>query len=187
MGQIGLAVHRFRTEALAIASCVVAWASKHGYSVVAEETDLGLLQPAGVAAGRLSSSDVVVSIGGDGTVLRTVRALQGAVVPIIGVNLGQLGCLADLEPAEIEQALTTWHSGSAGMGYRHDDRMLLSASLHADNGESTTVGERGFFALNEVVVEKQEAGHTIRVLVEIDGSSFTTYVGGGVSVATPAG
>ena len=182
MKRLGLAVHRFRDEAITIASEVASWASSHGFSVVADETDLGISSGRTIESGSLADCDVVVSIGGDGTVLRSVRALQGSPVPIVGVNLGQLGYLADVEPSEVVAALNVWHSGTEGQQFWYDDRMLLAATFKSGSQLLSDI-----VALNEVVIEKQEAGHTVRVLVEIDGSPFTTYVADGVIVATPTG
>jgi NAD+ kinase len=121
-----------------------------------------------------SEADLAVSLGGDGTMLRTVELLGGAPVPILGVNVGQLGYLTAIEPDELEAALDRWAAGH----FEVEERMLLEVRVPG--------GER-LLALNEAVVEKREASHTVRLAVAIAGSPFTTYVADGLIVATPTG
>ncbi|MEY3148576.1 MAG: hypothetical protein RL688_1795 [Actinomycetota bacterium] len=101
MSRLGLAVHRFRPDALEVAGRVIGWASANGYEVVADESDLASLRSTSVTSGDVGDVDVLVSIGGDGTMLRSVHVLNGRVVPLIGVNLGQLGYLAVVEVDDV--------------------------------------------------------------------------------------
>ena len=105
MSRLGLAVHRFRTDALEVAGRVISWAGSNGYEVVVDESDISSLRTTSVTSGDVGDVDVVVSIGGDGTMLRSVHALNGRTVPLIGVNLGQLGYLAVVEDDEVIEAL----------------------------------------------------------------------------------
>ena len=111
MSRLGLAVHRFRPDALEVAGRVIAWATSNGYEVVVDESDVASLRSAVVTEGDVGDVDVLVSIGGDGTMLRSVHVLNGRVVPLIGVNLGQLGYLAVVEDDEVIEALDVWHNG----------------------------------------------------------------------------
>jgi NAD+ kinase len=182
MSSLGLAVHRFRPDALAVARAVAEWAANHNMSVVADEADLASIASANVTAGDVSSVDVLVSVGGDGTMLRAVRSLNGASTPIIGVNLGMLGYLANVEQDSIIDALSTWHSGTLGVNFHFDDRMLLDVAIWTNGARKANV-----LALNEVVIEKKEAGHTVRLGVDIDKAPFTTYAADGLIIATPTG
>jgi NAD+ kinase len=126
---------------------------------------------------------LALSLGGDGTMLRAVKMLGGAGVPIIGVNVGLLGYLTEVEAPSMTGALERWAAGSDVGGWQIEERMMLDATLRrmmSDHDESWT-------ALNEAVVEKQEAGHTVRLLVRIDGAVFTSYAADGLIIATPTG
>lgn len=135
----------------------------------------------GASEGQLADCDLVVSIGGDGTMLRAVRAIAGRAVPVVGVNLGSLGYLADVEPEAVVEALETWAAGPDGK-WTVEDRMLLDVGIRDAAGVVSTA-----LALNEVVLEKRDAGHTVHLSVEIDGAAFTTYAADGLIVATPTG
>lgn len=178
MTRIGVALHPHRADAATVASAVADWARSRGAVVVSD----GPSSVAGVSAGPLESCDVVVSIGGDGTMLRAVRALAGVPVPVIGVNLGSLGYLADVEPDGVIGALEEWMRGPESGAFSTEDRMLLDVEVIDASGESLS-----WLALNEVVLERRDAGHTVHLSVEIDGAPFTTYAADGLIVATPTG
>ena len=182
MSSLGLAVHRFRPDALAVARDVAQWATQRGLTVVADEADLASIASHSVVAGDVSAVDVLVSVGGDGTMLRAVRSLNGASTPIIGVNLGMLGYLANVEQDSIIDALGAWHTGTVGTDFHFDDRMLLEVTIWTNGARKANI-----LALNEVVIEKKEAGHTVRLGVDIDKAPFTTYAADGLIIATPTG
>ena len=121
--------------------------------------------------------------------LRAVKMLGGSGVPIIGVNVGLLGYLTEVEPPALIAALDRWASGSEAGGWRIEERMMLDATLRRSGGGDGDSGEdvETWTALNESVLEKQEAGHTVRLLVRIDGAPFTSYAADGLIIATPTG
>ena len=125
-----------------------------------------------------ADADVVVSLGGDGTMLRSVEMLDGNEVPLIGVNLGSLGYLTEVEPDAMLAALDRFALGADAGEWHLDRRMMLDVSV---NGE--LLGR----ALNEAVVEKNQSGHTVRLLARIDGAPFTHYEADGLIVSTPTG
>jgi NAD+ kinase len=129
-------------------------------------------------------ADVAVALGGDGTVLRCVKLLDGAPAPVIGVNLGQLGYLTEVEPPGLPAALERWFAGSDAGGWEIEERMMLSVAVR--RAGSSEADER-WTALNEAVVEKREPGHTVRMRVHIDGATFTSYAADGIIIATPTG
>lgn len=183
--RIGVAVHRYRPEVRDVVDAVVRWAGTRSSTVVAVGDDaqvLGSLGNGGIGVGDLAECDVVVSIGGDGTMLRAVAGLGGARVPLIGVNLGSLGYLADVESDAMIEALDRWEAGPDVGRWHHDDRMLVEAEFADDNGQTVVMR-----ALNEVAVERREAGHMVRLEVAIDGAHFTTYAADGLIVASPTG
>jgi NAD+ kinase len=128
------------------------------------------------------TADLAICIGGDGTTLRTVHLLAGAPVPIIGVNVGLLGYLTEVEPPALVESIDRWFAGAELGGWRVDERMMLAVTATRD-GEA--VGS--WSALNEAVLEKLEPGHTIRLKVDIDGTPFTSYAADGLILATPTG
>ena len=120
--------------------------------------------------------------------LRAVQLLRGAPVPIIGVNVGLLGYLNEVEPDGLVPALEQYFGTAATDGaldgpWRIEERMMVDAIVRRA-GSNTT--ER-WTALNEGVVEKEESGHTVRLAVSIDGAPFTSYSADGLIIATPTG
>lgn len=182
MKRIGIAVHRFRPDAIEVVRSIAEWAVQHKVSVIADESDLAVINADTVVAGDVGDTDLLVSVGGDGTMLRAVRALAGRPVPIMGVNLGLLGYLAAVEPDSLIHALDAWQKGAEGTNYFFDDRMLLEVTMWSHGARLANA-----LALNEVVIEKREAGHTVRVGVDIDKVPFTTFVADGLILATPTG
>jgi NAD+ kinase len=122
----------------------------------------------------------VVSLGGDGTMLRSVRLVASGEVDVLGINIGHLGYLTEVEPRALDDALERYFAGEHSI----EHRMLLSVTVDCATDES---GVRVDHALNEAVLEKTAAGHTIRLAVTIDGEYFTTYAADGLIVATPTG
>src|SRR3546814_10970705 len=98
--------------------------------------------------------------------LRTVDLVSGPNLPIIGVNVGQLGYLTDIEPAATREALEGFLRGE----HRLEQRMLLAVRIDRAGHEPEE-----HLAFNEAVLEKTPTGHTVRLAVEVDGDFFTTY------------
>jgi NAD+ kinase len=123
--------------------------------------------------------DLAVSLGGDGTMLRTVAMAAGRGIPVLGVNLGQLGYLTEVEPPALERALERFVAGD----YEVEERMTLSVIVTGPDG----VVQSEQSALNEATVEKTVPGHTVRVAASIDGTPFVTYAADGLLMSTPTG
>jgi NAD+ kinase len=120
-----------------------------------------------------------LSIGGDGTMLRTIDLADDSDVPVLGINVGQLGYLAALTPEDVdERGSKMLHDLLAG-NYLVEERMTLSVTVAG--------WQTGFRALNEAVLEKSSAGNTVRLGVAFDGEPFTDYSADGLIVATPTG
>ena len=188
MSSVLLVAHHDRMEAGALARVAADWLRAHGHQPWMMAADAAPLSLDDLVADHdPGSADLAVSLGGDGTMLRTVKILgQQAsatphAVPIIGVNVGLLGYLTEVEPDALCPALARWFEGAVKGEWHLDERMLLATSVtHA--GASAT-----YFALNEAVIEKQESGHTVRLQVWIDGTPFTSYAADGLILATPTG
>jgi len=125
--------------------------------------------------------DLAVSLGGDGTMLRTVDLVADAGVPVLGVNLGHLGYLTEVEPASLDDALLRWEAGD----FRVERRMRMSVEVLAASPDGPAPGHHP--ALNEAVLGKIPSGQIARVLVTIDGERLTTYSADGLIVATATG
>ncbi|NLV92808.1 MAG: NAD(+)/NADH kinase [Firmicutes bacterium] len=129
----------------------------------------------------LSATDVVISLGGDGTLLHTARSLAEAEVPILGVNLGHLGFLTELETHDLEEGLRRLLQGD----YTVEDRLMLSAlhrTLHAQ--EETTPS---YLALNDVVVSRGPLARMLTISILVNDQHVADYTADGVIVATPTG
>jgi len=123
-------------------------------------------------------TDLIISFGGDGTIVRVARTIAGLNVPILGVNLGRVGFLAELQPQEVAGKLEALVDGQFWL----EERMMLHAGLQR--------GERvieSFEALNDVVAGRGRIARVVRITAEVDGQCLTTYVADGVIVATPTG
>jgi NAD+ kinase len=124
----------------------------------------------------------LISLGGDGTMLRTVDVGAPHGIPVLGVNVGDLGYLTAVEPEGLELALEAFFGGDHII-----ERRLLLDSTVLRAGPSPPPPSRGPLALNEAVVEKVLTGRTVQIAVSLSGRHFTTYAADGVIVATPTG
>lgn len=122
-----------------------------------------------------SSLDLALSLGGDGTFLRTAYKVGEAGVPILGINLGNLGFLVDVPGGEIKTAINEIFSA----GFTVEERSLLSLKRSDEEGNSV--------ALNEIAVLKQDTSSMIRVHTVINGEYLCTYRADGLLISTPTG
>jgi NAD+ kinase len=179
MTSVAVVAHHERSAARSLAEEAAAWCLDRGVTFWMPVDDAMALDLDAFADVRpIAEADLVLSLGGDGTMLRSVRLLEGAPVPMLGVNLGSLGYLTRVEPDRLSEALDRFVAGSESGGWTLDRRMMLDVAV---NG--VLVGR----ALNEAVVEKAASGHTVRLLARIDGEPFTYYAADGLIVATPTG
>ena len=182
--RIGVVVHQDRPLAAELAARVIAWSEALGATVMLTDEDARAAGAPSLAveSEQLVTADVVVAIGGDGTVLRAVGMVADAGVPLVALNAGQLGYLADVAPERAEWALDEL---AAGRG-RLEERMRVQATVTPAAGDpQTPISIRT--GLNEVVVERSLTGHTLRLRGYLDGEFFTSYVTDGMVVATPTG
>ncbi|MBI2940803.1 MAG: NAD(+)/NADH kinase [Chloroflexi bacterium] len=131
-----------------------------------------------MAQARLAEADIAVALGGDGTVLRAARLAHPAGVPIVGVNLGELGFLAELDPDTVVERLPDFLTGGGWI----EERLVLRAEVVRHDAEPLT-----FAALNDVYVGRGTLSRVVRVRTTINDARFTTYFGDGLIVATPTG
>jgi NAD+ kinase len=192
VAEVLLVVHRARPEAPALAAAIARSLADDGHRVLLPEPHVEV-EPAVEHQIRRDLDeldlerwcpgeplDLVVSLGGDGTVLRCVELCAGAAVPILGVNLGQLGYLTEVEPDGVGEALSAFFANE----HQIERRMLLEVLVDGAHGAPFP---NRVLALNEATLDKTLTGHTIRVEVSIDGVPFTPYEADAMIVATPTG
>jgi NAD+ kinase len=185
MATVTFLVHPERVDALELATDTAEWLSERGdVARILRFSGPDRVAEAGVdtdlAAVDFAGTDVAVSLGGDGTFLRVVRLAATADVPVLGVNFGHLGYLPDLGPHQVRDALKKVLEGKAAI----EERCALEVSI-ADRSTGDEVST--LLALNEVVIEKIDFGHTVRLATTIDGEQALTYSADGLIVATPTG
>ncbi len=137
---------------------------------------LGLPDQARPDEDLAARADLVIAFGGDGTILRAARLAARAGVPILGVNLGGFGFLAETSTEDLPAALPDLVGGR----YELDERMMLQA-------EAPGVDEHALLALNDVVVTKSGVARVLRLRVLVNGEHLASYPADGVIVATPTG
>jgi len=153
--------------------------SEAGYDVVAADT-LGLdLEARRIPEESLCDrADLAIAIGGDGTMLYASRLVRETGTPLIGVNRGRLGFLADITPDEMIASVEQILAGD----YQEDRRILLEATLYSRNGQHQ-VGH----ALNDVVVQRGSRGGMVDFSTQVADKYVNTHSGDGLIVATPTG
>ena len=132
----------------------------------------------GNAGRELAGCDMVIALGGDGTMLRAGSLAASHNIPVLGVNLGRLGFLAEVQPGEWPDVLARVLAGD----YWLEQRMMLRVTLEREGAALRT-----FDVLNEVFVGRGLTGRTVRLEAYIDGGLFMRYVADGVIVATASG
>jgi NAD+ kinase len=184
MSSIFVVSHHTRGEIAQLLTDLEAWCAKHGHQLWMLPSDAHARGCEHLASERAAmDADIVLSLGGDGTVLRAVHLLDGAPVPILGVNVGTLGYLTEIEPSECIASLQRWAEGREDKDFIIDKRMMLSVLLKRADGSN----DLSWRALNEAVLEKQQSGHTVWLDVFINSELFATYSADGLIVSTPTG
>jgi NAD+ kinase len=122
-------------------------------------------------------SDFLVSLGGDGTLLSLVRKSYNYHKPVLGINAGTLGFLADVTLDEVDTFLDNLLVGR----YRIDERMMIDGYIQ------TADGRKNFYAFNDVVITRPSISHMVKIDASIDDEWFNTYRGDGLIISTPTG
>jgi NAD+ kinase len=178
---VGIVPHRERPLAHELAHRAAEWLGARGLEVRVPAGDAAAagLEPLGVDEATFPIGlDLAISLGGDGTMLRTVDLVYEAGASVLGVNVGQLGYLTEVEPDDLDGSLERLVAGD----YEVDERMVLEVVVASSGAASGR-----WWALNEAVIEKEQPGRLVRLDVAINGAFFTTYAADGVIVATPTG
>ena len=171
MLRIGLILHSRREDALGYAARIVRYLTRRGISVCAEDAfaeDVGVTPFSAV-----DRADIIVSLGGDGTLLRGVPYALDWKAALLGINMGRVGFLTEAEPGDIEAVLEAVIAGE----YELDERAVLHVESCGDH----------WHALNDVVLSRGGRARLTTISAWVDGELSGRYVADGVVVATPTG
>ncbi|MBI4729226.1 MAG: NAD(+)/NADH kinase [Acidobacteria bacterium] len=178
MKRVGMVLHPLRGQAEDVGRWLARALSSHGIEVQTPSRDAERLGTPVVGGGAEfpEGLDLLFSLGGDGTLLRAAEIAHGADVPLLGVNLGRLGFLAELEREEIAEAIER----IVADGFDIEERMVIE-------GEVVGGAPRRIWALNDVIVAKAVVGRAIKFTVAIGGDRVLGLSADGLIVATPTG
>lgn len=175
MHVVGMVLHPKRDSAEAVAA-VLDWATRRGIQVLGIDAEIRRLNCAAVSVSDTElgrRSDLVVSLGGDGTMLRAMRLADRHRAPVLGVNLGKVGFLAEVDVPDLPAAL----SAVDATDYTIEPRLAVDA----------VIGDQVMTAFNDVAVVRFPGRPTARVAVLANGHPFVSYAADAIVVATPAG
>lgn len=163
--RLGMLVHPEKPEAARLARRLAEICREKGPALVPVDSR---------NASALADVDVVAVLGGDGTILRVLRLMGKKMVPVLGVNLGTMGFLAECAPEALEEAVRRLAAGD----YRLEERMLLRVEREG--------GERAL-ALNDVVVSRGACQRVLQADVTVDGQAAARFSGDGLVISSPTG
>lgn len=178
--KIGIVANIRKEKAREYTLSLYDWLRQRGCDVLLEK---GIAEEIGAgqeAESRAITGDVdlIIVLGGDGTILRTARFLSGLAIPIVGINLGGLGYLAEVNLNEMFSALEIILKGD----FERDRRMMLDAIV-GESAEEETVHT----VLNDVVLNRAHLSRIVELETYVDGHYLTTYKADGLIIATPTG
>jgi NAD+ kinase len=175
IGRIGFAYNPTSEAAVELRERAEGWCRMHGIEHwAAQAQDFDLL------CRELETTDVLLVLGGDGTLLRAARAVIQVDVPLLGVNLGKIGFLSKVEATELEPVLAKLASGD----YTIDPRMALEARILKDGLEGDAAVHH---ALNDIVVARGALVRVTRLDVAIGPTHVATFIADGLVVSSPTG
>jgi NAD+ kinase len=150
-----------------------------GIDVIIDEASAQMIGVEGVDFNAMCmEADFLVSLGGDGTLLSLVRRSYSFHKPVVGINAGNLGFLADITIDDVDVFLDQLLDGE----YRIDNRMMMEGNIMTKEGS-----RKPFFALNDVVLTRPVISKMVKINAAIDGEWFNTYRGDGLIISTPTG
>lgn len=176
-------IHNNSTEAEIVAAKVCKQLLDKKIEIFAPSEDAKVLEKSGVKteifdSAKDDSPNLALVFGGDGTILRAVEVSRDKKIPILGINLGHVGFLAEAELEHLEDVVQSITNHT----WIEEDRLTLEVSVFKDNNKVFST-----FALNDVAIEKSEPGHMFDVILEIDSQPVSRLSGDGIVCATPTG
>ena len=176
--RVGVVAKRSSQEAATTAGELVAWLRQRGLEALLDDSTLATLDRQETPFSPAAACDLVVVLGGDGTLLSVARTLEPG-IPILGVNLGNLGFLTEIGRAELYPALEQVLAGDC----RTEARSLFDVELRRDDGR----GAERFRVLNDAVVTKSALSRIIELTMVVDGHLIARYRSDGLIISTPTG
>jgi NAD+ kinase len=164
MSRVGVIAHAAKVDAQELLPKIIDWLTQRGHDVVTDQ---------------IEDVDLLIVLGGDGTMLHGIGRAGFAGVPVLGVNLGRLGFLTETGPDEVYDALERALSGDC----TYDERSTVRAEVGRRDGTVEDLGE----AINEFSVERAIGGKVVQMSLTIGGQPFTGFGADGLIVATPTG
>jgi NAD+ kinase len=141
-------------------------------------------EPVSALESGVEGSDLVITIGGDGTILRGAHAAAPHAIPVLGINMGRVGFMAELDASDALEK-TGWYLDNwetEGKGPRIENRAMIRATVTGSNGDTGP-----FHALNDVVVGRGASIRVIDLHTVVDGQEIVTYRGDGLVISTATG
>jgi NAD+ kinase len=185
MKRIGIIPKRNDPQALSVARDLFAWLCDRGEEVLLEQEMGDLLGPSAAGVARLikrnefpEQAEMIVVLGGDGTLLSVARLVLSHRVPILGVNLGRLGFLTEITVDELFGFMEHVLDGD----YRIDERVVLNASVRRSGETAAT-----FTVLNDAVINKGALARMIELEATLNHEYLTTFRADGLIISTPTG
>lgn len=180
MPTIGFLPNYERASAVELAKSTATWLEERGHDVIIFPEQISVM---GSGAGKVSGVEeleLLVSLGGDGTMLRAATMVLGANVPVLGVNFGHFGYLTAVEPDGLHHAIERFLAGD----YEIDRRMTMDAHIMAKGAKTPRFSATG---LNDVVIARPSGVHTVNVNLAIRGQQFLSYAADAMIISTPTG
>jgi len=163
-----------KRQSKSIAVGIKEFLHKEGVDVVVEDKEADLIECEKLSSVKPDEIDFLISFGGDGTILRIIHKYPELEAPILGINLGSLGFLADIPVPEIYPSLQDLIRGE----YKILDRMMI---------EGETIDGKKFSAVNDMVIHRAQNPSLVDLSIHVDGHYLNTFSADGIIVATPCG
>ncbi len=174
MRHVGILHHPRKPESLRLAADIASYFEEHGVSAW-----LGSAWDEESVSKEIETFDLIISLGGDGTILRAARMAASYEVPILGVRMGRIGFLAEVDPMEWREPISRILAGDFWL----EVRMMLQTYFVRDGDRSRATYE----ALNDVVVSRGSLARIVRIHTYLDDAYLTTYAADGLIVSTATG
>ena len=177
MKTVGIAYNDLIPEALDLAHAIV------GELNLGPDTWILRAEDADDLSQRAQNTDLVITIGGDGTILRVNRAIAPQGIPLVGINMGRLGFMTELTVPGVMEQLPRYLND----GMRVSEHSMLMATVHRRDSDADAAPEGPYHALNDVVLSRSRVSRVITVRASIDGADVSTFRADGVILATATG
>jgi len=181
MKKAALILNQDKNEAFVVAERAIKWFEERGLDFLIEEKAAEILQRQDKKADYdkiKDESDYVIIIGGDGTFLHSSHHFIGTDLPLLGINVGHLGFLTDVETEELEKALEMIHKGN----FKVEKRMMIKSKIFREQREVDSS-----YALNDYVINRDPDSQMLKIKLYINDELVNHFRGDGLIISTPTG